>query len=127
VHLLEGMLLELAEGRSGAPVQAEWLEIATGRLSASLDGELPDYAALAAELGMGETTLRRRFRKATGTSPHGYVLQCRLAEARRLLGETDLPVKSIAERLGYRDVYFFSRQFRQLAGVPPTVYRQSRQ
>jgi len=59
-------------------------------------------------------------------SPHAYLLQCRATSARRLLGETDLPIKSIAQQLGYRDVYFFSRQFRQMTGVPPAVYRHSR-
>ena len=29
--------------------------------------------------------------------------------------------------LGYRDVYFFSRQFRVITGVPPAMYRRSRQ
>jgi len=43
------------------------------------------------------------------------------------LGETNLPIKEIAERLGYNDVYFFSRQFRKQMGVPPAAYRKSRQ
>jgi AraC-like DNA-binding protein len=132
IHLLEGILLELAD----APIPADtppapWLDRATQRIAAWAvkgAGESPiGYATLAEELGTSESTLRRRFHDATGTSPHGYLLQCRAAEARRLLGETDLPVKAIADRLGYRDVYFFSRQFRQLTGVPPATYRRSRQ
>jgi len=50
-----------------------------------------------------------------------------VAKARQMLGETELPLKTIADRLGYRDVYFFSRQFRKLSGVPPAAYRRSRQ
>ena len=86
-----------------------------------------DYDALAEEIGMTAGTLRRRFRAATGISPHQHVLQLRIAEARQLLGESDEPIKSIAQRLGYRDVYFFSRQFRAVTGVPPAMYRRSRQ
>jgi transcriptional regulator GlxA family with amidase domain len=86
-----------------------------------------DYDALAEEVGTSPATFRRRFRQATGTSPHEFLLHCRSAEARRLLGESDLPIKQIATLLGYRDVYFFSRQFRELAGVPPATYRRSRQ
>ena len=48
-------------------------------------------------------------------------------QTRRLLGETNDPIKHVAQQLGYRDVYFFSRQFRQFAGVPPAMYRKSRQ
>lgn len=127
VHLLEGMLLELAEEGDAAAPPIPWLGRAMKRIAAWAAGGTPDYAALAAELGKSESTLRRRFQEVAGTSPHTYLLQCRAAEARRLLGETDLPVKAIADRLGYRDVYFFSRQFRQLAGVPPAAYRRSRQ
>lgn len=132
IHLLEGILLELADAPApaAAPPPA-WMERATRRIAEwAVEGEgdrRVDYARLAEELRTSESTLRRRFHEATGTSPHGYLLQCRAAEARRLLGETDLPVKAIADRLGYRDVYFFSRQFRQLTGVPPATYRRSRQ
>ena len=86
-----------------------------------------DHEQIADELGMAEVTFRRRFRAVTGAPPHEYVLQARVAEARRLLGETDLPIKSIAQQLGYKDVYFFSRQFKRFAGVPPALYRRSRQ
>jgi AraC-like DNA-binding protein len=132
IHLLEGILLELADAPAPAAAPpAPWLDRATRQIAAwAVEGakDRPaDYAALAGRLGTSESTLRRRFHEATGTSPHGYLLQCRAAEARRLLGETDLPVKAIATRLGYRDVYFFSRQFRQLTGVPPATYRRSRQ
>ena len=137
VHLLEGILMELADApppASESDDSAAWLQRMTRMLDASVaspaagvPAELPDYAALAASVGVSERTLRRRFRDATGTSPHAYVLRRKTEEARRLLGETDLPIKAIAKRLGYADVYFFSRQFRHLAGVPPAQYRRSRQ
>ena len=76
---------------------------------------------------MSLPTLRRRFKSATGTTLHNYLLQTKIAHARRLLGETDLPLKTVAARLGYDNVYFFSRQFREIAGVPPGIYRRSRQ
>ena len=130
IHLLEGILIDLAEARAQAQRQPAWLKTVVDRLrgaSAEGDDDAIDYDALAAEVGMAGSTLRRRFRDATGMALHRFVLSHRVAEARRLLGETDVPIKSIARRLGYRDVYFFSRQFRQLAGVPPALYRKSRQ
>jgi transcriptional regulator GlxA family with amidase domain len=54
-------------------------------------------------------------------------LQSRIAAARHLLSDTDLPIKQIAARLGYSNVYFFSRQFTAMAGVSPGIYRTSRQ
>ncbi len=125
LNLLERILIELAEARSPANAPRAWLRPVLDRLEQP--GEPPDYERLAEKAGMGLSTLRRRFRQAMGTPLHAYALQCRVAKARSLLGETDLPIKAVAEKLGYSDVYFFSRQFRELSGVPPAAYRKSRQ
>ena len=92
-----------------------------------LDEPDPDYTRLAAEHAMASSTLRRRFRQAVGTPLHTYRLSRKMAEARRLLAETSLTLQEIADRLTYRDVYYFSRQFAQDVGVPPGRYRRSRQ
>lgn len=127
VNALERVLIDRAERRNrAAPQRPAWLDAVSARL-ADLDADEPDYAALARDHGMSLTTLRRRFRDLTGTSLHDHRLDCRIAAARRLLGETDLPIKLIADRLGYRDVYYFSRQFKQRAGVAPAAFRRSRQ
>jgi AraC-like DNA-binding protein len=133
-HTLEGILIDLAEerGRAAEPhpstEPSTWLGQAMRLLNAAVDrGGDADYVQIASELGMAESTLRRRFRQATGTPPHAYVLQCRTARARQLLAETNLELKEIARRLGYRDVYFFCRQFRKQTGVPPGLYRRSSQ
>jgi len=71
-------------------------------------------------------TLRRRFRPATGVSLYAHAVRARVAAAGRLLVETDQPIAAIAEHLGYRDVFFFSKQFRRHAGLSPAAYRASR-
>jgi AraC-like DNA-binding protein len=126
-NLLEQLLLELAEARA-QPVRGElgWLDKVLDALASAARTQ-SDYTALAQKLGMGSSTLRRHFKAATGLSLHQYVLQSRMASARTLLGETDLPIKAVAERLGYDNVYFFSRQFHQYLHVTPGAYRKSRQ
>lgn len=123
-NILESIFLELAEARARPQQREEWL---TRVMTAVQASDSADYSALAKAEGMALSTLRRRFRKSTGTALHTYALQCRASEARQLLGETDLPVKTIAERLGYNDVFFFSRQFRKMTGTSPAAYRRSRQ
>lgn len=122
---LEALLLELAQARDSRSGEL-WLESARRWLRETPDFT-PDYSVLARELGLGLSTLSRNFRAATGQSLHAYALQLRLADARRLLGETDLPLKAIAHKLGYSDPFFFSAQFKKLAGVSPATYRKSRQ
>ncbi len=73
---------------------------------------------------MGLSTLRRRFKQETGQPLHDYLLQRRLMKARTMLDETELPIKEIVEQLGYRDVYFFTRQFHRFLGLPPAAYRK---
>ncbi len=123
VNLLESLLLLLAEQRQARVTP--WLEEVEQRLArqATL---WPEYQTLAREMGMGLSTLRRRYREQAGLSLHAQVLQRRIAAARELLGETALPIKEVARRLGYRDIYFFSRQFSQFAGISPGAYRRSR-
>lgn len=126
INLLEGLLLELAAARAQPTHAPTWLDQFLEMLAQSRGRHL-DYDAQARQLGMSLSTLRRRFERATGTPLHAHVLQLRVAEARRLMGESDLPIKAIADELGYRDVYFFSRQFKQHVGVSPAIYRRSRQ
>jgi AraC-like DNA-binding protein len=126
IHALEGILLELAEARAQTDEEAIWLQKTRDFLAHTSDFS-PDYSRLAREVGLGLSTLRRNFKAATGLSLHDFLLQNRLETARQLLGETEIPIKQIAARLNYRDVHFFSSQFKKLSGVSPAAYRRSRQ
>lgn len=123
-NALERLLIELAACRVHRHEPRRWLEKTLARLSDTAKPPV-DYAKLAAEAGLSPSGLRRQFKGATGVSLHAYALQCRASAARRLLAESSLPIKEIAERLGYRDAYFFSRQFRKWSGMPPAAFRKS--
>lgn len=126
INLLEGFLLELAQARSQATANEPWLEDLLQRLQQE-EYFSPDYEQLARDYGMALSTLRRRFRQSTGTALHTYALEIRISRARALLGETNLPLKTISQKLGYHDLGYFSRQFREVVGVTPSTYRKSRQ
>lgn len=123
INLIESLLLRLADERHD--IQTPWIDQVNAKL-AEQRTLWPNYEQLAESLGMGLSTLRRRYRDTAGISLHNVVLQQRIAAARQLLTETTLPLKEIARRLEYRDVYFFSRQFREVAGATPAAYRRSR-
>jgi AraC-like DNA-binding protein len=124
VNVLEGLLLDLAEARKVAapPGLVEQVD----RWMQRQGTYWPDYAVLAAELGMGLSTLRRHFRAVAGRSLHEHTLDVRVGTAARLLVESELTVKQIALQLGYGDVFFFSRQFAERIGLPPAEYRRVR-
>lgn len=123
---LERLLCELAEHRASPAADPQWLATAKSRLE-TLGRAEPDYDALATELGLTPRTFRREFAKRTGLPPHRYLLAARVSHAREMLAQTDLPIKQIARELGYSDVFYFTRQFRSLAGVPPAVFRKTRE
>jgi AraC family transcriptional regulator, arabinose operon regulatory protein len=73
---------------------------------------------------ISRSRLTRWFHQLTGMTPNRYVIRVRIAKATQFLAMTDKSIPQIADELGYRDIYFFSRQFRQVAGHPPARYRR---
>lgn len=64
------------------------------------------------------------FVEVTGVSPRRYVLDLRLKEAHRLLSQTFLSVKEVAQTVGFQDRSYFNRVFKSRFGYPPRDARQ---
>jgi AraC family transcriptional regulator of arabinose operon len=79
--------------------------------------------AMARRCAMSVPHFNRQFRQQLGESPLRYVIRARVARAVTLLRESDLSLAQIAEATGYRDTFFFHRQFRQIAGATPLSVR----
>lgn len=77
---------------------------------------------LARELGLGDSTLRRRLR-ASGTSFRALLLKARMTAAGALLGSPEYTVAQAAEAAGYSSRSHFARRFRAAHGVPPRRMR----
>ncbi|WP_019927765.1 GlxA family transcriptional regulator [Nocardia sp. BMG111209] len=80
---------------------------------------------MAAHLGVSPRTLARRFADRLGTSPGAWLLARRVAEARTLLEQTDLPVEVIATRVGLTSAVNLRRRFRTRVGTTPGAYRRA--
>lgn len=81
--------------------------------------------SLARALNWSRSHFDREFSRQVGQAPKQFLLNCKMIEARRLLESSRLRVGEIAERLGYRDIYFFSRQFKAFYSRSPANYRKS--
>jgi transcriptional regulator GlxA family with amidase domain len=88
-----------------------------------LDEPLP-VARVAKGLAMSSRTLSRWCREHFSESPAELVRRLRLDEARRLLAETDLPLKAIVAQTGLGDPSTMWRTFTSELGVTPAEYRQ---
>ncbi|MEV0761769.1 helix-turn-helix domain-containing protein [Nocardia sp. NPDC050435] len=80
---------------------------------------------MAAHLNVSSRTLARRFAEQLGTSPGAWLLARRVAEARRLLEQTDLSVDAIAGRVGLASAVNLRRRFRDQVGTTPGAYRRA--
>lgn len=81
--------------------------------------------ALAKQLNWFRSHFDREFSRQVGQPPKQFLLNCKMIEARRLLESRSLRVGEVAEQLGYRDIYFFSRQFKSHYGLSPVHCRNS--
>lgn len=78
------------------------------------------------EFGVSQTYLGKLFRKYKGMSFKNYLTMLKIEKAKELMLHGDeLLIKDIAERLGYRDQFYFSRVFRSYTGMCPTDFIES--
>jgi AraC family transcriptional regulator len=82
-----------------------------------------DLGRLAAYSGLSKYYLDRAFRRATGLSPHRYVVALRLTRAKYLLTSTDASISDIALSLGFSDQSHFTNVFKGFTGVTPRRFR----
>ncbi|WEZ85608.1 AraC family transcriptional regulator (plasmid) [Rhizobium sp. 32-5/1] len=80
-------------------------------------------ADLAAEACMSEFHLLRCFTEAFAVPPSRYLDQLRMERARELLGSSRLPVKVVADRVGYTNFSAFCRSFGRATGMTPRMFR----
>ena len=79
----------------------------------------------AADLGVTPTHLSRACREAAGRPASKLLADRVIAEARRLLADTEMPVNEVSRRLGYSSAAYFTRAFQGHTGQTPSAFRKS--
>jgi len=64
-----------------------------------------------------------KFKEIIGSSVQTYMIRMRIERAQHLLMHAGMNVTEVADALGYRDIFFFSRQFKQYTGKSPSEVR----
>ncbi|MCC5999291.1 MAG: helix-turn-helix domain-containing protein [Pararhodobacter sp.] len=112
------------EALPGRPLAAQAL---VARYATLLERDFrsnPAVADFAAALGVTPTHLTRACRATCGKSAHMLLEDRVLFEARRLLAETRLPIKQVAQMLGYNSAGYFTRAFQKAEGMTPSAFRK---
>ena len=81
-------------------------------------------AHFAEQLGVTPTHLSRACRESAGKNASRLLTDRLHFEARRMLTETDLPVREVADRLGFNSAAYFSRAFHTESGTSPSAFRR---
>lgn len=79
---------------------------------------------VAAEARLGKRTLIRRFKDATGNTPHEYIRRVKLERVKKLLCTCDISFEEAAYRVGYTDAATLRQAFKDETGLTPREYRQ---
>ncbi len=108
---------------SGEGAAGSGLAAARAHVEAHYRGKV-SVATLAGIAYLSEGYLLRAFKRAYGVSPIAYQGRLRVDAARGMLRFTSLSCKEIAARLGYGDLYHFSKSFKKREGCSPATYRK---
>jgi AraC-like DNA-binding protein len=124
--LREQLLLELLHGLRGdaARDRATPVTAAIARARAMIDdapAAAPSLADLAAISGLSRFQLVRQFARATGLTPHAYLIQRRLDAARALLAR-GAALADAAAASGFADQSHMTRLFIRTYGLTPGAY-----
>ncbi len=126
VHMFEGLLLQLHEQHIVKPV----VSVTDAKVAAFIKeiDQKPEarwnMKAASSKMGISYSHFRLIFRNLAGMPPHRYINTKRMVKAGRLLRENQLEIKQIAYRLGYDDLFHFSKLFKNHYQIPPGKFRE---
>lgn len=81
--------------------------------------------SVSSQIGVSPNYLSALVKKKTGNTFVDFLTRKRIEEARKLLLESSMKIREVAERCGYSDQHYFSYCFKKYAGVSPNMLRQS--
>jgi AraC family transcriptional regulator len=98
------------------------LQQAVDYIHTHLDQDL-SLAEIADVINISPVYFSRLFKQAIGTSPHQYVIQQRVEQAKRMLSNTDLAIADIALQVGFSSQSHLTQQFKRITGMTPKQVR----
>jgi AraC family transcriptional regulator len=111
---------------SGTGLRPRQVRQVTDYMNVHLD-EAVALQQLADLLGLSRFHFCTAFRKATGLTPHQWLVRIRMERAQELLADGRLTVTDVALAVGYQTPSSFTQAFRAAVGFTPSAYRASRQ
>jgi two-component system response regulator YesN len=83
--------------------------------------------SLSRSFNINANYISQMFKRETGRTFTEHLTQLRMEYACQLLRTADTSIQEVAEKAGYHDYFYFSRQFKRFTGTPPSTYRAEHQ
>jgi AraC-like DNA-binding protein len=77
---------------------------------------------LAKMAGISTGYYSREFKRLFGLSPKEFIIHLRVNKAKELLGSSEYPLTEVSKMVGYGDEFYFSRIFKRVTGITPSLY-----
>ena len=76
---------------------------------------------IAREFGFVPSYISRIFKRCKGVSPNEYLTRYRIELAKKIITENpDMKIKEVADKVGFKESYYFSKTFKRETGMWPT-------
>lgn len=120
LRMIRRAVTTLEQARSGSA--AKPVEAAKDWIDRNLGSPIT-VKKIAEQVHMNPTYFCQYFKLQTGETVLEFVTRVRLEQARRLLADPSAKLRAVSRAVGYQDVRYFSRLFRQHFGQLPSEYR----
>lgn len=129
--LTKGLLLDLLKNQRQASnhesngINRHHQKVISQTLASVYENPLQFHSVedMAQASGYSISHFRSLCHKITGQKPSDILIKLRIERAKNYLRHSELSIGMIAESLGYENIYYFSRQFKEVIGVTASQYR----
>lgn len=87
--------------------------------------QLNGLDSLASHLGVSKSYLIKLFHRTVGKTPIEFLTKIRMEKSVELLRNSDNTIEEISFKLGYANVNYFTKVFRNFFGIPPGKFRKN--
>ena len=88
-------------------------------------GDTITLSDISANAGINHTTLTALMKEELGCTAIEYLMQYRITIAKKQLALNDVPIKDIANMVGFKTVQHFNRIFKEISGATPAEFRKT--
>lgn len=91
----------------------------------NLSNDNMSLTLLAKNMNINPTYISQLFKKELGIGYHAYLNQARIEKAKTHLLQSNEPITSVAEMVGFRDYRIFTKIFKGIVGETPSQFRKN--